>query len=91
MTHLLTPAERLERARGIRRYALKLLGYYLLIAAVACPVGLVRWLGDKAEDFLSWLDLPAYRMRSAQEELRRELVRDNRRRARAENPDVELP
>ncbi len=91
MTQLLTSAERLERARGFRRYAWKLLGYYLLIAVVAVPAELVRWIGDKAEDFLSWLDLPAYRMRSAQEELRRELIRDNRRRARAENPDVELP
>ncbi len=82
MIAMLTYAERLTRVRRIRRYALKLLGYYVILLPMTLPLSLLAWIGERAEAVFEWVDLPAYRMRSAQEELRRELVRDNRRRQR---------
>jgi hypothetical protein len=81
MTTLLTDAERMERAKGIRRFALKLLAYYVGLLPITFPLMLFQWIGEKADAALDWIDRPAYRWRSAQDELDRQLIRDNRRRA----------
>jgi hypothetical protein len=78
MNALLTQAERLERAKGIRMYAIKLLGYYVAILPLTLPLALLRWIGDKAEDAFGWIDLPAYRWRSAQEDQQAQSRKDGR-------------
>jgi hypothetical protein len=78
---LLTTTERMQRAKGIRWLAVKLLSYYLSTLVITLPLSLLEWIGGKAEDALEWIDLPAYRWRNAQDELQRELIRDNRRKA----------
>ncbi len=78
---MLTDKERLERAKRIRVLSIKTLGYYLLVLVPALLLGVFQWLGEKADDAWAWMSTPAYRWRSEQEELRREIIRDNRRRA----------
>ncbi len=83
IARLLTDAQRLERAKEIRSYATKLLAYYLALLPLTLFLSLVEWLGDRAENALDWIDGPAYRWRSAQNEIDREIIRDNRRRKEA--------
>ncbi len=80
MSQLMTLEQVSAECSGIRRCAKKLLAYYLVCLPVTVPLALLEWIGEKAEAALDWIDGPAYRLRSQQEEHRRALIRDARRR-----------